>query len=376
MVPAAFVPKAGKSTTGRHNIQRKKVLDTYADAINSLSSTSVGLAKRNIDRLVANWNKCIWEVLDDEDITIQKSDPSIYFVDDTLGAKKTKPKVEEANAKFRNVSEMEHIVDGPGYDGKTIMIISSKTGRLVACRVGDEDKSHISKHTWATKHLHALIKAMNLQLNMARGARRKGVSSKYVCFGVRKEPKLTKLGAYATRQGIARKQIKKLNQMIANLVKDIELYALNYIPGFDLATLQKLRVEANLPMLNNKNGKCMQMAIGQRYWSPMHIDDDIWYTILSGYSQSTMNKKDGDKTILFYFIFPSLNLAIPMRSMDFLVFNSSFPHCASNYRIDDTFIFSCFSASKATHTHMADNDDQKEKDSGNLEDIISEIVEV
>jgi len=323
-----------------------------------LANTTGGAAKRNLDRLIAQWNKCIWEVLDEEDITITTVDPSVYFFDDTPGAKKTRPNVKDAAYKFRNVSEMTNILDGPEYKGKTIMIISSKTGRLVACKVGDDDKAQITPKTWATQHLHALIKAMNIQLNMARGARRKGVCSKYACFGVRKEPKSTKLGAYATRQGIAKKQIKKLNQLISNLVKDIELYALNYIPGFDLAALQQLQVDVNLPMLNKNRGKFMQMAIGQKYWSPMHIDDDIWYTALSGYSQSTMNKKNGDKTILFYFIFPSLNLSIPMRSMDLLVFNSSFPHCASNYRIDDTFIFSCFSSSKATLTHMAHNDDE------------------
>ncbi len=61
-------------------------------------------------------------------------------------------------------------------------------------------------------------------------------------------------------------------------------------------------------------------------------------------------------TRLFYFCSPSISVAIPMRSADILMFNSSFPHCLTNYGNKDTVTFSLFTNSNVTNAHMTNQD--------------------
>jgi hypothetical protein len=92
------------------------------------------------------------------------------------------------------------------------------------------------------------------------------------------------------------------------------------------------------------------------YWSPCHVDDDIFYTLLSCYNQTSANLARKDE-ILFYFLFPSVGKAVPMRSTDILVFNSAFPHCTSNYRFEETITMSMFTSAKTATAQMSTDAD-------------------
>jgi len=72
---------------------------------------------------------------------------------------------------------------------------------------------------------------------------------------------------------------------------------------------------------------------------------------------------DGEnkEAILFYFVFPSVGIAIPMRSTDILVFDSKFPHCASNHRTQDGMIFSCFTSAKTGNAHLTNRNKEAAK---------------
>jgi hypothetical protein len=79
-------------------------------------------------------------------------------------------------------------------------------------------------------------------------------------------------------------------------------------------------------MMNEEKGKFAAIAFATQYWSPCHTDDDIWYMqLLSCYSPSPVLGDKINEEILFYFCFPSIGVAIPMRSTDILMSNSSFP---------------------------------------------------
>jgi hypothetical protein len=46
-----------------------------------------------------------------------------------------------------------------------------------------------------------------------------------------------------------------------------------------------------------------------------------------------------------------------MRSTDILVFNSAFPHCASNYRFEETITMSMFTSAKTATAQMSNDAD-------------------
>jgi len=133
------------------------------------------------------------------------------------------------------------------------------------------------------------------------------------------------------------------------------------VPDCDLRVQDYLRDEKEIEevLLNGKKGRYSQIAIATEYWSPMHKDDDVFYTLLTCCAESKLvrkNKKDSvSDDILFWFVFPTIGengIAFPMRATDILVFDSKFPHCTTNYQCKESFILSCFTSTKTTFAHL------------------------
>jgi hypothetical protein len=62
-------------------------------------------------------------------------------------------------------------------------------------------------------------------------------------------------------------------------------------------------------------------AVGFDYWSAIHVDDDYYYTTLS-----CVAEKVNDRSILFYFCFPTYGMDFPMYSGSVISFNPHLPH--------------------------------------------------
>ena len=82
------------------------------------------------------------------------------------------------------------------------------------------------------------------------------------------------------------------------------------------------------------------MAIGQNYWSKAHRDRDFYFSVLSCLSESP---HDTGK-VLYYFLFPDYEIAIPMRTGDILLFNPNITHSCSNPSTGNAYIFSSYVA--------------------------------
>jgi hypothetical protein len=91
-----------------------------------------------------------------------------------------------------------------------------------------------------------------------------------------------------------------------------------------------------------------QIAVGTNYWSCVHIDDDYYYTTLS-----CLSPVPNDRSILFYFVFPSYKVAVPMRSGDVMIFNPSVFHCCTNPTKKGVHIFSLYVSAKTCNTQIA-----------------------
>jgi len=71
------------------------------------------------------------------------------------------------------------------------------------------------------------------------------------------------------------------------------------------------------------------IAFGRNVFLRCHTDDDFTYSIahvlLGGKSTYHL-----DDSVVVYFCFPTLGIAVPMRPGDFLIFNARIPHCISS----------------------------------------------
>jgi hypothetical protein len=93
-----------------------------------------------------------------------------------------------------------------------------------------------------------------------------------------------------------------------------------------------------------RRGFATQFSVGVNYWSSVHIEKDFYYKTLS-----CLSSDRNDKSILFYFVFPSYGVSVPMRSGDVICFNPIIYHYCTNPVAPGVRIFSCYvSAKRAT----------------------------
>ncbi len=71
------------------------------------------------------------------------------------------------------------------------------------------------------------------------------------------------------------------------------------------------------------------MAIGCNVFLPCHTDQDFTMSIVQAFLCG-VKKYDVDDSIVVYFCFPTLGVAILLRPGDYLIFNPLIPHCVSS----------------------------------------------
>ena len=148
--------------------------------------------------------------------------------------------------------------------------------------------------------------------------------------------------------------VNEVRAGISSLVDSLETCAtplMKKINGDFLERFERVRKAIKLPSIGN-DGICYatQFSIGVDYWSPIHVDNDFFYTILSCL---TPNEEDIGK-ILYYFCFPDYGIKIPMRSGDILVFNPLIKHSCSNPSLPGAYIFSAYVSDKTVKVHAKD----------------------
>jgi hypothetical protein len=97
-----------------------------------------------------------------------------------------------------------------------------------------------------------------------------------------------------------------------------------------------------------RRGFATHFCVDVNYWSIVHIDNDFYYTILL-----CLSADRNDKFVLFYFVFPSYGVAVPMHSGDVVCYNPIIYHCCTDPVKAGVILFSCYVSEKTCNIQKA-----------------------
>jgi len=190
--------------------------------------------------------------------------------------------------------------------------------------------------------------------DLKRGGKRSGFSTRYICFGKRKEPKGKDVADYAYKKTATDEIQGPINEAMANLVHDLESKSCRgakFLP--DYKDFLSLKGQHKIPAAF-EFGFATQFSVGKDYWSKVHDDDDFFFTTLSALAPDS---KDFDE-IVHYFVFPEYRVAVPIRSGDVILFNPSVKHACANPRFEGALIFSAYVTKKTMCRQIANEVDK------------------
>jgi hypothetical protein len=163
-------------------------------------------------------------------------------------------------------------------------------------------------------------------------------------YGYRKEPKGSDIGEYSFHPDSSEKDREDVSAEVANFVGSLEKLASPFVSPSQRQGFNAMKSNIELPSVSGADASfATQFSVGKNYWSPVHDDDDFFWTVLSVLD---MNGKCRVDVPLHWFIFPEYKVAVPLNVGDILIFNPRILHSSSNQTENDTFIFSAYVSSK------------------------------
>jgi hypothetical protein len=118
-----------------------------------------------------------------------------------------------------------------------------------------------------------------------------------------------------------------------------------------MKSFEELKKKFEIPSVVG-SGLSTQFSIGLNYWSPVHTDDDFFYTLLS----CTSDKVKSIDDVIYKFVFPEYNFYVYLRPGDIMIFNPLVKHCCTNPGAEDCYIFSCYVSKKTVLASVSSAD--------------------
>jgi hypothetical protein len=207
-------------------------------------------------------------------------------------------------------------------------------------------------HKGAVKWCDAMINCVNYKLqnsyNVKRGNKTGGISCKYVCSGLRKEPLGQDVGSYryktstdASANDACENGISKINKIFTSKVS-------KFLPNLEKEMQRTMKNFIHIKAICRDQAAGSQFSIGTGYWSVNHVDKDMSYSILGVHADDECIDDAND--IVYYFCFPDYGIKVPMRTGDLLVFNPLIHHSCSNPLRKNATIFSQYTSQKTMLT--------------------------
>ena len=94
--------------------------------------------------------------------------------------------------------------------------------------------------------------------------------------------------------------------------------------------------------LNAIGNQAISFSIGVNYHSRCHIDNDMYYTLATVIAPKDVSAEE----VVYFFLFPTDQFRIPLRSGGLFLFNPSLYHLCSNPKHDDCYIMLAYVSRK------------------------------
>jgi hypothetical protein len=206
----------------------------------------------------------------------------------------------------------------------------------------------ITNDAWR-QFIDTLETARKVKPNVLRGENKVGFAQHYICFGIRKDPLGTDVGPYTFIPGTPIFMQKQILQQIHSMVSRFEIITNVFFNNISfLENFNRLRHEFKIPTML-QDGFCTQFSIGYNYWSPIHADDDYFYTTIACYCKDVTDAT----TVIYNFCFPDYGIVIPMYNGTIFVFDPKIRHSTSNPMVANAYIMSCYVSEKTVNTTIA-----------------------
>ena len=239
----------------------------------------------------------------------------------------------------------------------TTSLVDRDTGHWICCRLSRREANKIPVKDWQ-EYSKAMEVEFKYKPKIKRGKKTTGTSSHYVMEGFRKDPKGLGVGPYAFTKNVPNNlkvaTVQTLTSMVGRIEKLGQDNILKHLPDF--CHMKELLQASNVPLLNMAGGYNTQLALACNYWSVVHIDGrDYYYCTVSCLPPIAMGK-EGYGKVLYNFVFPEYDIAIPLVAGDILIFNPTVLHGCTNPVFAGSLIFSSYLSCKTVGAHLSAQD--------------------
>ena len=132
-----------------------------------------------------------------------------------------------------------------------------------------------------------------------------------------------------------------LNKTAAFIVESLEKNA-SCLSKFIERDRKIMKVIADQQFFDGIGECATQFAISRNYHSKAHTDTDYYYTLLTVCAGEEVD----DNHPIYYFVFPTYGVMVPVSSGETILFQPHVMHCSSNPRTPNAFIMSAYVSAK------------------------------
>ena len=241
------------------------------------------------------------------------------------------------------------------------IVFHDRSGKFLFAKVAQRQSCN---HLGGYKRIRELVQVLKDQVKwrpqIFRGKKKKaGKGASYTLHGLHKDPSGNGLISYAWKKGTPKKIKKNCKKSMADFQLVLERCCRAIDSGMAERKVASQAVKAiNLPHAasdpkpvfkqTTKEPKAAPdlfataLAMGTNYWSPSHIDEDLYLTALCFLFPSENFEEENFDLVLQNFCFPEYKIRVPMRAGEVIIFNPYVQHCCSNPRFEGSFTASNF----------------------------------
>ena len=176
---------------------------------------------------------------------------------------------------------------------------------------------------------------------VGRGVKRGSINDDYAIIGIRPERLDSNIGEYVFKSHVDPSIKLELEETTVEIVKHMH-HSLIDVEPFVAEEMDVLSQILSRTKLNAIGQQALAFSIGRNYHSRCHVDDDMYYTRLTVIAPAEVSADE----VIYYFVFPTYGVKVPLRSGDTLLFNPLVLHSCSNPKFEGCYIMSAYVSRK------------------------------